>query len=52
LLNSIAAVVLAVITTLITVLRTYLEDRTLRQELPGYQQYTQAVRYRLIPLVW
>ena len=52
LLNSIYAFLLAVVTTLITVLRTSLEDRTLRRELPGYQQYTQSVRYRLIPLVW
>jgi protein-S-isoprenylcysteine O-methyltransferase Ste14 len=52
LLNSIPAFVLAVITTLIIVLRTFLEDRTLRQELPGYQQYAQTVRYRLLPLVW
>jgi protein-S-isoprenylcysteine O-methyltransferase Ste14 len=52
LLNSIPAFVLAVVTTLITVLRTYLEDRTLRKELHGYEQYAQTVRYRLIPLVW
>jgi protein-S-isoprenylcysteine O-methyltransferase Ste14 len=52
LLNSIPAFVLDVITTLIILLRTFLEDRTLRQELPGYQQYAQTVRYRLLPLVW
>jgi protein-S-isoprenylcysteine O-methyltransferase Ste14 len=52
LLNSTLAFVLAVVTTLITVLRTFLEDRTLRQELPGYQQYAETVRYRLLPLVW
>lgn len=45
LLNSIPAFVLAVVTTLATVLRTFLEDRTLRQELPGYQQYTKTVQY-------
>jgi protein-S-isoprenylcysteine O-methyltransferase Ste14 len=52
LLNSVPAFLLAVVTTLTTVLRTFLEDRTLRRELPGYQQYAQNVRYRLIPLVW
>jgi protein-S-isoprenylcysteine O-methyltransferase Ste14 len=32
--------------------RTALEDRTLREELPGYAQYTRKVRYRLVPWVW
>jgi protein-S-isoprenylcysteine O-methyltransferase Ste14 len=52
LLNSIPALCLASVTTLITVLRTFLEDRTLKQELPGYSQYAENVRYRLLPLVW
>jgi protein-S-isoprenylcysteine O-methyltransferase Ste14 len=34
------------------VLRTALEDRTLRNELPGYMEYTQQVRCRLIPGIW
>ena len=34
------------------VLRTILEDRTLREELDGYQDYARRVRYRLIPYVW
>lgn len=34
------------------ILRTALEDRTLRAELPGYQEYAQRVRYRLFPGVW
>jgi len=33
-------------------LRTYLEDRTLQNELNGYKEYTERVRYRLIPGVW
>ena len=52
LLNSTPALVLALVATLLTVLRTFLEDRTLRRELPGYVDYTQAVRYRLVPFVW
>ena len=36
----------------VTVLRTALEDRTLRQELDGYVAYAERVRYRLIPGVW
>jgi protein-S-isoprenylcysteine O-methyltransferase Ste14 len=34
------------------VVRTELEDRTLQQELPGYREYAQKVRYRLLPGVW
>ncbi|MBN2258617.1 MAG: isoprenylcysteine carboxylmethyltransferase family protein [Anaerolineaceae bacterium] len=37
---------------LITCLRTYLEDRTLQEELPGYREYTQKTKYRLIPGIW
>ncbi len=37
---------------LLLVVRTVLEDRTLQDELPGYKEYTQRVRYRLIPGVW
>jgi protein-S-isoprenylcysteine O-methyltransferase Ste14 len=32
--------------------RTALEDRTLREELPGYTEYASKVRYRLLPWVW
>jgi len=34
------------------VIRTALEDRTLRDELPGYADYAERVRYRLLPGVW
>lgn len=34
------------------VVRTALEDRTLRAELPGYADYARRVRYRLIPGIW
>ena len=34
------------------VLRTALEDATLRAELPGYADYARRVRYRLLPGVW
>jgi protein-S-isoprenylcysteine O-methyltransferase Ste14 len=34
------------------VLRTSLEDKTLHRELPGYREYAQRVRFRLIPGIW
>jgi protein-S-isoprenylcysteine O-methyltransferase Ste14 len=36
----------------LTSLRTYLEDKTLQEELPGYKEYTRKTRYRLFPGVW
>jgi protein-S-isoprenylcysteine O-methyltransferase Ste14 len=33
-------------------LRTALEDKTLQEELPGYQEFAQKTRYRLIPGLW
>jgi protein-S-isoprenylcysteine O-methyltransferase Ste14 len=41
----------ALYTALIT-LRTCLEDRTLQEELPGYTEYAERVRYRLFPGIW
>jgi protein-S-isoprenylcysteine O-methyltransferase Ste14 len=43
---------IAALITILLWLRTALEDRTLRQELPGYQEYTMVTRYRLMPGVW
>ena len=37
---------------LLLVLRTVWEDRTLHAELPGYAEYAQRVRFRLVPGVW
>jgi protein-S-isoprenylcysteine O-methyltransferase Ste14 len=34
------------------VTRTALEDRALQAELPGYREFAQDVRYRLLPGVW
>ena len=34
------------------VLRTAKEDRMLRDELSGYAEYAERVRYRLVPRVW
>jgi protein-S-isoprenylcysteine O-methyltransferase Ste14 len=39
----------AAVALIITVIRTALEDQTLQHELPGYRDYAQRVRYRLIP---
>jgi protein-S-isoprenylcysteine O-methyltransferase Ste14 len=36
----------------LVVIRTWLEDRTLQDELSGYREYAGEVRHRLIPGVW
>ena len=42
----------AVATAAMSVLRTLLEDRTLRQELDGYADYARRVKYKLVPGIW
>jgi len=34
------------------ILRIFDEEKTLIEELPGYKEYMQKVRYRLIPYIW
>ncbi|HYG97581.1 MAG TPA: isoprenylcysteine carboxylmethyltransferase family protein [Terriglobales bacterium] len=51
-LGSRAAVIPAAVVALVLIARTALEDRMLRQELPGYREYAERVRCRLLPLVW
>jgi protein-S-isoprenylcysteine O-methyltransferase Ste14 len=42
----------SLVTSLLFIRRTLLEDRILIAELPGYREYAGDVRYRLIPQVW
>ncbi|GAP15953.1 putative protein-S-isoprenylcysteine methyltransferase [Longilinea arvoryzae] len=42
----------AVLTVILTFVRTALEDRTLQAELPGYAQFAKETRFRLIPGIW
>ena len=51
-LGSFWALIPAVLSCLLLVVRTIMEDRTLREELAGYEEYIQRVRYRLVPGVW
>ena len=37
---------------IVFVVRTCLENRTLMNELPGYREYSQRTRFRLVPHVW
>lgn len=51
-LGSVWTLIPAVVATIITVVRTALEDRTLQEELPGYLDYARRVHYRLIPGIY
>jgi protein-S-isoprenylcysteine O-methyltransferase Ste14 len=51
-LGSFWALIPAVFACLVMIVRTVLEDRTLQNELPGYKEYAQRVKFRLIPGVW
>jgi protein-S-isoprenylcysteine O-methyltransferase Ste14 len=51
-LSSMWAIIPAMLLTLVLIVRTVLEDKTLHAELPGYTQYAERVRYRLLPFVW
>jgi protein-S-isoprenylcysteine O-methyltransferase Ste14 len=51
-LGSYYALIPAGLAVVLFLIRTYLEDKTLKKELPGYQEYAQTVRYRLFPGIW
>jgi len=51
-LGSPRALLLVLVVCAVLVVRTALEDRTLRAELDGYADYATRVRYRLLPGVW
>ena len=51
-LGSIWTLIPAAVAAIITLIRTVLEDQTLQEELPGYRDYAQHVRYRLIPGIY
>jgi protein-S-isoprenylcysteine O-methyltransferase Ste14 len=51
-LDAMWALIPAALVVLGMIIRTDLEDRVLRHELPGYQEYAAKVRFRLIPGLW
>ncbi|MGK6320741.1 methyltransferase family protein [Sphingomonas sp. DT-204] len=51
-LGSFWALVPVAIASAVLVLRTAWEDRLLQAELPGYQDYTRRVGWRLVPGIW
>jgi len=52
LLGSWWALIPGILAAALMIIRTSLEDRTLLAELPGYRDFVQEVRYRLVPGIW
>jgi len=52
LLNSSWAWIPTILLVVVMVTRTALEDKTLQAELPGYREFAQKTRYRLLPGIW
>jgi protein-S-isoprenylcysteine O-methyltransferase Ste14 len=52
LLGSLWSIIPVILSISILVIRTYLEDRTLINELTGYKEYSNKTLYKLIPKVW
>jgi len=50
--GSFYALYASLLTAILLVFRTVLEDATLKKELDGYLDYTKKTKYRLIPLIW
>jgi protein-S-isoprenylcysteine O-methyltransferase Ste14 len=51
-LESLWALIPALLVVVVLVVRTALEDRMLLEELPGYEAYARRTRFRLIPGIW
>jgi protein-S-isoprenylcysteine O-methyltransferase Ste14 len=51
-LGSLWALIPGGLAAILMIVRTALEDKTLRRELEGYKDYAKQTRYRLLPGVW
>ena len=51
-LESYAGAIFALLPIATLVARILVEERFLKRELKGYEEYTNRVRYRLAPFVW
>lgn len=51
-LGSVAGVIIALLLIVVIVLRTIDEEKMLLEELEGYKEYCNEIKYRLIPFIW
>jgi len=52
LIGSLWSIIPSCFSILIFIIRTYMEDKTLKNELKGYLEYTNITRYKIIPYLW
>ena len=52
LLGTLWALIPALLTSILFIIRTAMEDKTLEKKLEGYLAYTKKVKYRLFPGIW
>jgi protein-S-isoprenylcysteine O-methyltransferase Ste14 len=50
--GSLWSIIPVIILIIFLLVRTQLEDKTLKLELNGYSEYTNRTRYKLIPFIW
>ena len=51
-LGSLYGLIVSALSVIILIIRTAMEDKTLKSELEGYLEYSKRVKYRLIPFIW
>jgi len=51
-LDTLYALLMSGITIILLIIRTSLEDKTLKNELDGYLEYSNKVKFKLIPFIW
>jgi protein-S-isoprenylcysteine O-methyltransferase Ste14 len=51
-LGSLYSFIPAGILTILMVIRIFIEEKALCKELPGYKEYCQTVKYRILPYIW
>lgn len=51
-LGSLYALIPALVLTTLIVIRTIIEEKALKESLPGYKEYLEKVKYRIIPYIW
>jgi protein-S-isoprenylcysteine O-methyltransferase Ste14 len=51
-LGSYAAAIASVVPIVLLAIRSIFEERFLRRELPGYEDYARRTRYRMVPFLW
>jgi len=50
--GSLWSIIPAFASIIVVIIRTIMEDNTLKNELKGYPEYAEKIRYRMIPFVW